>query len=131
MLPVERLLWLAWMRENFQFWGGFLYDVHVGEGIPIDPAWPPNIRAASRSLTQKRIDAIAWRNQVLWIFEVKPDAGLSAVGQLLSYRVLYRKTFGYQDKIQLGIITDQINPDEKYLFDKFNIRIFLVKPSPA
>jgi len=98
----------------------------VGEGIPIDPAWPKNIQVAAGALTKKRIDAIGHHDNEVWIFEIKPDAGLSALGQLIAYRDLYNKTFGEPPVLFLAVITDILNPDEEYLFDLHHIRKYVV-----
>lgn len=42
-----------------------------------------------RGMLVKRADAIAELNDEVWIIEVSADPGLRAIGQLLSYRVLW------------------------------------------
>lgn len=126
MLPGDVSLWLRFLSRYGKYFSRFIYDLHVGEGIPVDPAWPPNIIAAAHALTKKRIDAVGYNNKEVWIFEVKPDAGLSALGQLLGYRDLYLKDYPLTTKLILAIVTDILNPDEKYLFDTHGIRIYLV-----
>ncbi len=126
MLPGDVELWKRFLFDYGKYFEKFDYDVRVGEGIPVDPAWPENIKVAAKLLTQKRIDAIGYHREEVWIFEVKPDAGLSALGQLLGYRDLYVKQFGEPKKLYLAIVTDRINPDEEYLFKKNGIRIYVV-----
>ena len=127
MLPAERKLWEEWLIEFGKGWHGYEYDVRVGRGVDPGEEYPENIRRMARMLTQKRIDVVAWRQGVLWIFEVKPHAGLSAYGQLLAYEKLYRKTFGYGGPIQLAVVTEAMTPDERELYEEAGIKIFLVK----
>ena len=126
MMPVEVPLWERFLSEHQEYFDSFSYDVHVGEGIPANPLWPENIKAMAKYVTQKRIDAVGYRKGEVWIIEVKPDAGLSAIGQLLSYKELYIKKHGELKKIYLACVTDNITPDEIYLFKKFNIRYYVV-----
>ena len=126
LLPAERDLWQSWMDKNEQGWHSYEYDVHVGEGItPLayEFEWE---RDLARTLTQKRIDVVAMRQGVLWIFEVKPGAAMSAYGELLAYQQLYRRTFKYEGAIELAIVTDRLGPDDEWLFKDRGIHIFLV-----
>ncbi len=128
MLPGDIALWQRFLVKHGEYYERFEYDRHVGQGVPIDPAWPPEIARAALALTQKRIDAVGFHGDETWIFEVKPDAGLGAVGQLVSYKALWIRDFGAPAKLYLAIVTDRLNPDEQYLFSTYDIRIFIVTP---
>ena len=78
-------------KEEAQIWTDFLktfeipflkieYDVHLGEGIPPKPGEPEWLTRLKRAITRKRVDAIAETEQDIWIFEVKPRIGMSALG---------------------------------------------------
>jgi len=71
---------------------------------------------------------LAWRDGVLWIFEIKPQAGLSALGQVLGYRELYRRDTGYEGEIKLAIVTDVLWEDIEYVYQKFDIVSFVLPP---
>jgi len=126
LLPAERELWERWLKLNGSGWYGYEYDVHVGEGVVYPGEGPDWAQDLAKLLTQKRIDVVAYRQGVPWIFEVKPDAGLSAYGQLLAYRELYRRQFRYEGPLELAIVTDRLTPDEDYLYRGAGIHIFLV-----
>lgn len=126
LLPAEKALWQKWLSLNSQGWTGYEYDVHVGEGIIVPEEYPEWGKYLSRLLTQKRIDVVAYRMGTPWIFEVKPQAGLSAYGQLLAYRELFMRQFPTATRPELAIVTDFLNPDEDYLYVKAGIHVFLV-----
>ena len=126
LLPAEKALWGKWFSQNEQGWYGYEYDVHLGEGIVYggsEDQWAIDL---AKLLTQKRIDVLAYRQGVPWIFEVKPQAGLSGYGQLLAYRELYRRHFNYTGPLELAIVTDILNPDEDFLYRGAGIHVFLV-----
>lgn len=121
-------LWERFMDRHGEYYERFEYDVHLGRGVPIDPTWAPEIRRAARILTQKRVDAVGYRKREVWLFEIKPDAGLSAIGQLLSYKALWIRDRGEPPKLYLAVVTDRLNPDEEYLFKEYDIRTYVVVP---
>jgi len=126
LLPAEKVLWQKWLSQFENAWEKYEYDVHVGKGLPYVGEGPEWAQSLVTLLTQKRIDVIAWRGTTLWIFEVKPGAAMSAYGELLAYRELYRTTFKYDGPIELAIVTDFLGPDDDYLFLKAGIHVFLV-----
>jgi len=109
-------------------WHSYRYDVHVGGGITVGEEYDEMTRRLAKLLTQKRIDVVAIRHGVHWLFEVKPQAALSAVGQLLGYRVLYEREFKTPPRIRLAVVTDLCLPDDRYVFESHGIRLFLVQP---
>lgn len=126
LLPTERNLWEKWFSKYSQGWEGYEYDVHVGEGVTVGEDYPDWARSMAKLLTQKRIDVLAWRQGRPWIFEVKPQAGLSAYGQLLAYRELWMRENPGKPRPELAVVTDILNPDEEYLYRGAGIHIFLV-----
>lgn len=126
LLPAERELWSKWLSLNEQGWTDYTYDVHVGEGIPYTGSTEQWAQDLTKLLTQKRIDVVAWRQGVPWIFEVKPGAAISAYGELLAYRELYRKTFRYDGPLELAVVTNFLGPDDRYLMEGAGVHVFLV-----
>lgn len=129
MLPAESALWLGFLNEYGSGWERYQYDVHVGEGINVGPEYDVMTQGLAKALTQKRIDALAWRQGVPWIFEVKVQAALSALGQVMGYKVLYQKTYRWEGDVKLAIVTDMVMPDDEYVFKAYGIKLFLVKPA--
>jgi len=128
MLPAESAIWSAFLEKYGSGWKNYRYDVHVGEGISVGPDYDIMTQGLARALTQKRIDAVGERQGVIWIFEVKVQAALSALGQLMGYRTLYEKTFPETRHISLAIVTDQVLPDDRYVFEAHGIKVFVVEP---
>lgn len=126
MLPNEIPLWERWLALHGSEYENFNYDVHVGRGTDPGPTYDQKWRDLAITLTQKRIDATAEKDGVVYIFEVKPDAGLGAVGQLVSYRDLYRREFNYIGSIRLVCITTRVDEDIRYVMVKNGIDIYEV-----
>jgi hypothetical protein len=126
MMPADSVLWLRWLETNEQGWSGYEYDVHTGDGIVLPGAVDTWAIGMAISLTQKRIDVMAVRQGVPWIFEIKPQAGLSAYGQLLAYRELWLRDNPGVGKVELAVVTDLLNPDERFVYEKAGIHVFVV-----
>lgn len=81
---------------------GYKFDEHLGEGIPQDPNWPPYIQTMARTLTQRRVDMIAFSAAGDWIIELKERGSAAAIGQLLVYKNLY--TAKYPQRKIAGLV---------------------------
>jgi len=69
------------------------YDFRVGLGAPVAENEEDNYRRMIKMLSQKRIDALAWNDDLPTIIEVKVRTGLSALGQVLGYKILLESIF--------------------------------------
>lgn len=121
MMPAEVPIWVKWLSGEGQRYEPYEYDVKVGDGIQLPEEASELERRIATELTRKRIDAVSRRIGVVRIFEVKPRAGLTAIGQLLGYRELYRKTFRWSGKIELWLITDRLQPDMEPILRRHGI----------
>ncbi|RKX61377.1 MAG: hypothetical protein DRP29_00590 [Thermodesulfobacteriota bacterium] len=126
MFPQDVRLWERFLAIYGDQFERFEYDVKVGRGIEPPPDLDEPYRSAAVILSKKRIDAVGYKGSEIWIFEVKPDIGLAALGQLLAYRELWIRDRGDKDRLRLAAVTDNIIDDERYVYEKFGIKIYLV-----
>jgi len=127
MLRAEVRIWDAWLRtEEGKEYEPYQYDVHVGKASSLWKTGEPNWDRMADALMKKRIDAVSRKEGVVHIFEVKPDAGLGAIGQLLSYRILYRDEFDYEGNIELHLVTNYTDIDTETVCREQNIKLHIV-----
>ena len=79
--------------------------------------------AKQKILYQKKIDVIGYKNNDVYIVEVKPNAGSSALGQVLSYKLLYQNEFQISPPAKLMIITDKIQNGYEPIFRSHQIMV--------
>lgn len=103
---------------------GFDYDLHVGHGLKPGPDKPPNIQGMWLSLTQKRIDITGYRENEIWLIEIKDRPMSASIGQIISYDILYRIDFKPQVPIVLCMIGGIIEPDVETVLRHFKIRFY-------
>ena len=126
MLSEDVAIWERFLEKYGSLYSSFVYDVHVGEGLRDLEGVTDEVKYASMELLLKRIDVVGKLGAETHIIEVKPDAGMSAVGQVLCYEVLYRRDFKIVGPIRNIIVTDRLWPDHEYLFKVFDILYHVV-----
>ena len=85
--------------------------IAVGPGARFDPTVSPERGTDMNRLYQYRIDVVGYKADQVDVIEVKPNAGASAVGQILNYRKLYIEDFAPQIAPKAIIVTDFVKPE--------------------
>ena len=124
MKPADVHLWEKFIRGNTGFFDSVDYDFHIGN--PPDWMDPKRDEFAAKEvrLYQKKIDVLGFAQGLIWIIEVKPRAGSSALGQILSYRKLFLDDHGGPDILRLAIVTNECQSSYCNIFETFNVRCF-------
>lgn len=126
MLPQDIRIWDRFLLAFEKEYDRFDYDVRVGPLPPNLPDLPPNLQPLVDALYRLRIDVVAWKGDQPTIIEVKPNAGLSCLGQLLTYNYFWRKEKKSRKKPILMAVTDNARPYMPELFQEFGIRFTVV-----
>ncbi len=125
------------LGEDIPIWSRFIdrhpdkfqtadYDIHVGTGSDPEPYEEEKYSRQWNNLTKKRIDVIGWNNQQPTIIEVKKRVTLSTLGQVLGYRILFKKERPDIPSPALLIICESIGPDDKFCLNEFHIPFEIV-----
>jgi hypothetical protein len=122
--PSERDLFHTFEDRDYLPNAIFTFDVHLGAGMPLDPAWPPWLSNMATALTQRRVDVIAATPKELWILEIKDRVGTTAIGQLLLYQALYIRDIDPTANPRLGLICPLVGFDLGDIFEQFAITVF-------
>lgn len=121
----DRLIWSRFLDAEGSTYDGYMYDVPVG-GVDCDPADVPEaMRKAWRYCTAKRIDVLARYGVELTIFECRYQAGVSAIGALLTYGFLFREAFPELDAPDLRLLSDHMSADTIRAAEHFGIAVTL------
>jgi len=114
MLPYEAELWDRFLRVRTPLFVSIEYDVHVGDAPEPSPTLPDYLRGMFQSVYKHRIDAVAHDPDRIYVIEVKPRAGLSALGQVLAYKFLYERDYKPAKPVEMRIVCErkEMNIDE-------------------
>jgi len=126
MLEDEKLVWERYIDRYPGKFETVDYDFRVGKGVNIEgetgEPWP----RMAKMLSQKRIDVIGWVGDSPTIIEVKKRVGLSALGQVLGYRILFMKDLKHFPEPKLLIICQMISDDDHVVLEGSNIPVEVV-----
>lgn len=126
MSPADSAVWRTFLRLGIISFTKVLYDVGVGgkaaglvpAGSDLHPMW--------ETLLKKRVDAVGFTDQEVLTIEVKPTAGMSALGQALTYSFLWNAEGRSQQKSRPCVVCSRIDLDVEALFIAYGVLVIAV-----
>lgn len=134
----EKLNWYPHMKPNdVAIWNRFIekypdayvhcqYDFWVGSPPPFSPIVTEDNQGSADGLYRKKIDVVAYRDDDIHIIELKPKAGLAAIGQVKGYVYLFERDEKPKKKPQPVIITDEASIDVREIAAKEGVLLIEV-----
>lgn len=116
MLAEDTEVWSKYLADPVHPIKEVWYDVHVGkpvQGLRADDELGMRIAAG---ITRKRIDVVARVGGGFWVIELKPFAGMVALGQILSYTRLFIEEYRPEESVLSVIVCNAVDDD---LVDEF------------
>lgn len=126
MTPYESQVWSRFLLLYGKNYSRFDYDLRVGPGIKPTENIPEKFLKDYIALTQKRIDAVGYKNNHASIFEVKERALLSPIGQLLGYRVLFTQDYPEFPVSSINLVCASISESDLKIIESQGITVFIV-----
>lgn len=111
LLPDDIALWEDFLTQHSAQFTQFEYDVRVGEGRQAADYYPDQIRKMALDLSMRRIDAIGYTEAETFLIEITVSAGLKAIGQIITYPLLYKQTFPTATNLHPLLVARQLEPD--------------------
>jgi hypothetical protein len=99
--------------------------VRVGDGHTPDPSLPPKIQKQQKFVTQRRMDALAWRGTQPVIIEAKYLVTPSALGQILGYRQLLLEELPDAPEPDLVIVGRACDPETLRILQSHGVTVIL------
>jgi len=126
MMPEDTAIWRRFVKNGLYLPDKVWYDVHVGMPIDVSGEKEPWVQQYIDKATKKRIDVVGRTGQNWIIIEVKPRAGIVALGQAIFYTWAFLREVEILGEIQGAVVTDSADPDLVPLFDELGIVVFEV-----
>jgi len=149
MGPIESEIWHRFLALTELHFINIQYDVSVGIGVIPEDLQKEYLRRRElyekglidyrtlreteaivesiSYLTKLRIDVVAETEDEVWIIEVKPRAGRSALGQLESYHFWYVRQYHPIKPVRLACVCYEVDRNVEPLFTTRGIKIFRVR----
>lgn len=128
LLPEDITVWARFLTKYPDRFDPIEYDVRVGRGRPAPLDMPDNIRTMALDLSMRRIDAIGHTPRLIYVIEITRIAGLKAVGQVITYPILYRQTFAPTKPVRTLLVCEELHPDIEPALTLHHIEWVLVPP---
>jgi hypothetical protein len=142
-MPVYPVQWVAveksgryphMFKHDISIWERFLdayggqftaacYDVALGGITTDDKDAAPELVKGWQYSTAKKIDAAVRNDEEVWLCEVRPDAGLAAVGSVIGYALLSESDPWTPLPIVPVIVTDRMDGDTKLVCQELEILV--------
>lgn len=110
-----------------QTYDGWEFDVLTGDPEDPGPFYPQNTRYQALYLNALKIDCVGWLFSTPTLIECKPNAGLSALGQINGYRTYYQEY--YQIYPRSMIVCQRMTRQIENLAIKYDIQVRRVEPA--
>jgi len=123
LAPEDTRLWNIFLDGNPPKNATVAYDVCLGTIPDFRDDLPANILKCAKAIYPKRADAVIVCPTEVLVFEVRPYAGLSAIGHALSYAQLFRRDFPTFFNVVPVILTDRGQCDIPWLCSLFRITL--------
>ncbi len=104
----------------------WFFDVAVGEGLPELLRDPSELVQSQYRLTRLRIDAVGHGAKEWLLIELRPNAGLGALGHIQSYRALWERDPPDTRPARAFLVSDRFNTDVGRTALNANIRLLTV-----
>lgn len=129
MKPLDIAVWERFIDQNPGYFDSVDYDVPVGTGAPTDPSHPPEIQADHTILTQKKIDAVGYRDTRITLVEVKPIADARGLGQMLTYSHLYAESHPYHLAVTRLLVCGEVEREMEPIYAAQGVEIEVAAPT--
>jgi len=130
MLPADVPLWHIFLDKFAWMFDRFFYNVRVGgptfEGSDLDLAMAKMWYAS----TAKRIDCIGERKEDIWIIEVASSPYLRAVGQCLTYKLLWEEDRKIDKPAKMVLVCYFLDADLKKVLRKYSVEVIEINNTP-
>jgi len=111
LLPADIPVWERFLSKHNSVFDAIDYDVRVGAGRPREDLPTEQLRRMATDLSKRRIDAVCHLSGLILIIEITHSLGFTALGQLQSYPILYRRTYPGTYILRSMIVAGEIQTD--------------------
>lgn len=122
----DRIIWERFIEKYPDAYDAVIYNQHCGSGTKIPEGMQENIARDGKLLTQWKVDVVAFKGNSIDIVELKPNAGLSALGQVIGYAYLYVRDCAPGTKPTPMLVTNFERPDMREIAGKHGVKYFVV-----
>lgn len=126
MKPADVVIWERFIDAYEDIFDSVDYDVCVGEGADFLPTGEDTPDGRENRLYQKKIDVVGYADEEVMLIEVKREANMKALGQILAYYDMYLRMLERPRNVKKMVLAQSIDKDIKNVFFKNEIEVVIV-----
>lgn len=119
--------WTDFLQSDRNMLDEVWYDVHVGTPMHVPEGSPTWMQKVVDGVSRKRIDVVGRTGSGLYIIEVKPEANMKAIGQVVTYTELFVKEFRITGAVQAMIVAKTCDRDILATAKMANVKIIALE----
>ena len=131
MGPMDTRVWQAALKLGLVKFDRVEYDVRLGGAGADLVAQHEDHKTMWETLLRKRVDVVGHRGKDIYVIEVKPVAGHSALGQCISYRDLWSKEKPGAVKPRAMCVCALADPDLAPIYSTYGVDVVVLPPGLA
>lgn len=117
-----------WIRAYGAGYDRMEFNFRVGQGAAIQPGIDDATARQFQIITQKRIDIVAYKGNLVDLVEVKRNMTLGALGQLEGYQHLWQEDTFRPHVDKLIAVAQIIDPDIRRVLDVNGVTYYQLEP---
>ena len=121
----------AYFQSHLGEFDSVTFEYRVGQGLEPDATHLPAVQRQTENVTRQRIDVIGWSGSRPTIIEAKERVTPSALGQVLTYRILLSQEFKDAPEPELVVIGRFADPDTIGSLNAHGVTVYLYAPAAA
>lgn len=125
MLHEDVAVWTRFLEKMARVINRLWYDVHVGQPVIPDDRESTIQEKVAAGVTRKRIDVVASIGGEFWVIEVKPVAGMAALGQVYAYNRLFTIEYDTFRPTKPVVVCDVLDADVGISFEELGVMVFV------
>lgn len=125
MKPEDVQVWTRFLAKYPAYFDTVDYDVPVGQGAPQDENQPPNIQYDGKILTQKKIDVVGYKRDIITVVEIGPVADMRKLGQILVYRKLFTADFPDLQPPLSAVLCASVERELEAIFNEHGVMLLV------
>lgn len=119
-------VWTRYLDLNADRFDAFAYDVALGGATVPEAMGTEEERRGWQYVTALKIDAVGLTPERVWIFEVRPEATVSALGSVITYGLVAERDAVFDREVARAIVCEAMQPDVAWACGRLGVAVFRV-----
>jgi hypothetical protein len=119
-------VWTRFLDLYGDRWAAFAYDVALGGATLPDVGVKDAERLGWQYATALKVDACGQAVDAVWMFEVRPEATVSALGSALAYALVAERDRVFPFPLVSAVVCESMQGDVHWCCDRLGVVVFTV-----